>query len=146
MYDGPFGWTLEQWRSKDVALAYFRKIKTPRQLWSALQDEVGTHGSINVFDHFMEVLKKSGSPDEYSAAIESLRPVLGMWCEELLEPSYFPPDYEILQFIWRCRCWKFPDPETLERLRPVVARNASQYLGVFEDAVKICRGSMPPMT
>ena len=107
--DGPGRWSLEEWHNKDGSLKYFSKITDWKELRYALSEVVGTHAGIEVFDHFLEVLKNSSTPEEYQAVIDKLRPMLINWLNDLKSRN-IAKQGEFLEFLYRCRTWKFPEP------------------------------------
>ena len=144
---GPGCWSLEEWHSKDGALKYFGEINDWEKLRHALSEEVGTHAAINVFEHFLEVLKNSGTVEEYQATIDKLRLFLIGWFNDLKSRGEVGQG-EFLEFLYCCRTWKFPEPMKLYELEKLSVKpdlEGLDQLLIIQDAVFRSNGTWPPL-
>lgn len=133
------------WWDKEYAVEYFKKIDTFEKFKTARADRMGPHHNpISVFNHLLEdVLKRRGTEAEYNSVVDALRPFLVPWLKEINDSwqSIMSANnsWALLDFLWLCRQWGFPDRQSLEVLNGPVADSFPKYLPVLDDALKRCK-------
>lgn len=133
------------WWDKEYAVEYFRKIDTFEKFKIALADEMGPYQNpISVFNHLLEdVLRRQGTEAEYDAVVDAVRPFLVPSLKALTDNWQLIVDEKnsqaLLDFLWFCRQWGFPDRQMLKSLKGPVADSFPECLPVLDDALKKCK-------